>query len=39
MGKDTIRLHFEPLSCEDLLDIWIANDRNEYHRETFVVIW
>jgi len=38
LSKDTIRLHFESLSSEELLDIWTANDRNEYAGETFNVI-
>lgn len=38
MGKGTIRLHFEPLSSEDLLDTWNANDRDLYAEETFKVI-
>jgi len=38
MSIDTIRLHFEPLSSEELLEIWAANDRDEYAEETFKAI-
>lgn len=38
MSKDTIRLHFEQMTTEELLEIWTANDREEYAGETFEVI-
>jgi len=36
--NDTIRLHMEQLTNEELLDIWIENRRDEYTDKTFVVI-
>ena len=39
MSEDTIRLRFEQYSSEELLEIWIANDRDEYADETFTVIF
>lgn len=38
MSKDTVRLHFGQLPSEDLLEIWAANDRDEYAGDTFKVI-
>lgn len=38
MGTDTVRIHFEQMSSEELLDIWTANDRDEYAEHTFTVI-
>jgi len=36
--KDTIKLHMEQKTNEELLDIWVKNDRNEYSPKAFDVI-
>ena len=36
--KGTILLHMEQLTNEELLNIWVKNDRDEYSEKTFVVI-
>lgn len=37
-SKGTILLHMEQLTTEELLNIWIKNDRDEYASQTYTVI-
>ncbi|MHB1651694.1 MAG: hypothetical protein ACYCVD_04345 [Desulfitobacteriaceae bacterium] len=38
MSKGSVRLHFEQMPTDDLLNIWTANDREQYAEQTFNVI-